>query len=57
VSECLLDLVDQLACNLLPTLACVGQLDPATPVAAAQEIADVLRPKIVQLALIKGAGL
>ena len=36
------DVVDQLARIDCPTLVCVGELDPITPVAAAREIVDAL---------------
>lgn len=39
-----------------PTLVSVGELDPITPVAAAQEIAEALPEEIVQLDVIEGAG-
>jgi pimeloyl-ACP methyl ester carboxylesterase len=39
-----------------PTLICVGDVDPVTPVAAAQEIAAALRPGIGTLAVIGSAG-
>lgn len=51
-----LDVVDQLARISCPTLVCVGQVDPVTPVAAAQEIVNALPPGIGQLAVIEAAG-
>jgi pimeloyl-ACP methyl ester carboxylesterase len=51
-----LDVVDQLTGIRCPTLVCVGQADPVTPVTAAQEIADALPAPIGQLAVIDGAG-
>lgn len=51
-----LDVVDQLAHISCPTLVCVGDLDPVTPVAASREIVDALRPGIGQLEVIEGAG-
>lgn len=39
-----------------PTLVCVGDLDPVTPVAAAREIAGGLPPGMGQLEVIEGAG-
>ena len=39
-----------------PTLVCVGELDPVTPVEAAREIVDPLAPGIARLAVIEGAG-
>jgi pimeloyl-ACP methyl ester carboxylesterase len=50
------DVVDQLASIVCPTLVCVGELDPITPVAAAQEILDALPPGIGRLDVIEGAG-
>jgi len=51
-----LDVIDQLTRIACPTLVCVGQADPVTPVTAAREIADALAPPIGQLAVIEGAG-
>jgi pimeloyl-ACP methyl ester carboxylesterase len=51
-----LDVVDQLTRISCPTLVCVGQTDPVTPVAAAREVADALPEAIGQLAVIDGAG-
>ena len=51
-----LDVVDQLTRVNCPTLVCVGQVDPVTPVSAAREIADALPETIAQLAVIDGAG-
>ena len=50
------DVLDQLARIECPTLVCVGELDPITPVAAAREIADALPEGIAQLAIVEGAG-
>ena len=50
------DVVDQLASVSCPTLVCVGDLDPVTPVAAAQEIAAALPAGIATLEVIDGAG-
>jgi pimeloyl-ACP methyl ester carboxylesterase len=50
------DAVDQLAQVDCPTLVCVGELDPVTPVAAAQEIYDGLPEGIARLEVIQGAG-
>jgi pimeloyl-ACP methyl ester carboxylesterase len=50
------DAVDQLAQVDCPTLICVGELDPVTPVAAAQEIYDGLPEEIARLEVIQGAG-
>ena len=50
------DVVDQLAHIHCPTLVCVGELDPITPVAAAREIVDALPAESARLDVIKGAG-
>ena len=50
------DVVDQLNRVDCPTLVCVGELDPVTPVAASREIVDALPPGIAQLEVIEGAG-
>lgn len=50
------DVVDLLSRVDCPTLVCVGDLDPVTPVAAAREIADALPPGIGRLEVIEGAG-
>jgi proline iminopeptidase len=50
------DVLDQLARIECPTLVCVGELDPITPVAAAREIADALPEGIAQLAIVEDAG-
>jgi pimeloyl-ACP methyl ester carboxylesterase len=51
-----LDIVDQLSRIDTPTLVCAGELDPVTPVAAAEEIASALPEGIAQLTIIAGAG-
>ena len=51
-----LDVVDQLGRITCPTLVCVGELDPATPVDASQEIFDALGPGIGRLEVLAGAG-
>ncbi|HEV8274509.1 MAG TPA: alpha/beta hydrolase [Streptosporangiaceae bacterium] len=51
-----LDVTSQLVGITCPTLVCVGELDPVTPVAAAREIAGALSPGIGRLAVIQGAG-
>jgi pimeloyl-ACP methyl ester carboxylesterase len=51
-----LDVTSHLAGISCPTLVCVGELDPVTPVAAAREIADALPPGIGRLEVIQGAG-
>lgn len=50
------DVLDQLGRISCPTLVCVGELDPVTPVAAAREIADELPEGRVQLEVVEGAG-
>ena len=51
-----LDVVDQLGRIGSPTLVSVGELDPVTPVPAAEEIAGGLPEGIGQLEVIEGAG-
>lgn len=51
-----LDVVDQLARIDCPTLTCVGDRDPVTPVAASLEIVDALPPGTGELAVIEDAG-
>jgi pimeloyl-ACP methyl ester carboxylesterase len=51
-----LDIVDQLSRIRSPTLVCVGEFDPVTPAAAAEEIAGALPEGAVQLKIINGAG-
>ena len=53
---CHLDIVDQLPRISCPTLVCVGEVDPVTPVTAAREIAEALPEKVGQLEEIDGAG-
>jgi pimeloyl-ACP methyl ester carboxylesterase len=50
------DVVDQLAKVASPTLVCVGDLDPVTPVAASREIHDALPDGIARLEVIEGGG-
>ena len=50
------DVLDQLAGVDCPTLVCVGQLDPITPVAAARELVDALPEGRGRLEVIEGAG-
>ena len=50
------DVLDQLARIECPTLVCVGELDPITPVDAAREIADALPQGIARLAVLEDAG-
>jgi pimeloyl-ACP methyl ester carboxylesterase len=51
-----LDILDQLSRVDSPTLVSVGELDPVTPVAAAEEVAEALPEDIAQLRVIEGAG-
>jgi pimeloyl-ACP methyl ester carboxylesterase len=51
-----LDVTSHLVGITCPTLVCVGDLDPVTPVAAAREIAGALPPGIGRLEVIQGAG-
>jgi pimeloyl-ACP methyl ester carboxylesterase len=50
------DIVDQLARIDAPTLVAVGELDPVTPVAAAEEIVSGMPDGMAQLHVIPGAG-
>ena len=50
------DVLDQLVGIVCPTLVCVGELDPVTPVASAREIADALPEGVARLEVIQGAG-
>ena len=50
------DVVAELGRIQCPTLILVGEQDPATPIAAAREIFDGLRPEIRRLEVIEGAG-
>ena len=51
-----LDILDQLGRITAPTLVSVGELDPVTPVAAAEEIVRALPEGLAQLEVIDGAG-
>ena len=51
-----LDIVDQLGQVDCPTLVSVGELDPVTPVAAAEEIVGALPEGVAQFEVIDGAG-
>ena len=51
-----LDIVDQLGLVDSPTLVLVGELDPVTPVAAAEEIVASLPHGTAYLEVINGAG-
>jgi pimeloyl-ACP methyl ester carboxylesterase len=50
------DVLDQVARIDCPTLVCVGELDPATPVAAARELAAALPEGNARLEVIERAG-
>jgi proline iminopeptidase len=50
------DVLDQLSKIRCPTLVCVGELDPVTPVAAAREIVDAMPAGRARLEVLKGAG-
>jgi proline iminopeptidase len=50
------DIVEQLGRITSPTLVLVGELDPVTPVAAAEEIVGALPAGIGRLEVIAGAG-
>src|SRR5262245_54721914 len=51
-----LDILDQLSRIESPILVCVGELDPVTPVAAAEEVVAALPAGLAQLEVIAGAG-
>ena len=51
-----LDIVHQLRRVDVPTLVSVGDLDPVTPIAAAEEIVDALPEGIARLHIFEGAG-
>jgi pimeloyl-ACP methyl ester carboxylesterase len=51
-----LDIVDQLGRVASPTLVSVGELDPVTPVAAAEEIVAALPDGGARLEVVAGAG-
>jgi proline iminopeptidase len=50
------DVVDRLARIECPTLVCVGELDPITPVDAAREIAAAMRAGVARLEVLADAG-
>jgi pimeloyl-ACP methyl ester carboxylesterase len=50
------DVLDQLARVDCPTLVCVGELDPVTPVAAARELAAALPEGSARVEVVEGAG-
>jgi proline iminopeptidase len=54
VRQC--DIVGQLRQVSSPTLVCVGELDPVTPVPAAAEIVAALPEGLAQLEIVPGAG-
>jgi proline iminopeptidase len=51
-----LDVVDQLRRIDVPTLVSVGELDPVTPIAAADEIIAALPEAMAQLTVVENAG-
>jgi proline iminopeptidase len=51
-----LDVVAELSRVDCPTLVCVGELDPVTPVAASAEIVEAMKPGLARLEVIPGAG-
>ena len=51
-----LDIVDRLSRVESPTLVSVGELDPVTPVAAAEEIVGALPEHLAQFEVIDAAG-
>ncbi len=51
-----LDVVDQLGQVRSPVLVCVGELDPVTPVAAAEEVVAALPAGAARLEVVPGAG-
>ena len=53
---CRLDIVDQLCRIESPTLVCVGELEPVTPVAASEEIFQALPDSLARLEVLAGAG-
>lgn len=50
------DALSELARITSPTLVCVGELDPVTPVPASEEIAAGLRNAAARLEVLPGAG-
>jgi pimeloyl-ACP methyl ester carboxylesterase len=50
------DILDQLGAVRSPTLVCVGELDPVTPLAAAEEIVAALPEGIGRLEVVERAG-
>jgi pimeloyl-ACP methyl ester carboxylesterase len=50
------DVLDDLGRIECPTLVCVGDLDPITPVSAAREIVEAMTPGRARLEVLAGAG-
>ena len=50
------DILDQLGAVTSPTLVCVGERDPVTPVGASEEIVAALPVGLGRLEVVKGAG-
>ncbi|HEY1330533.1 MAG TPA: alpha/beta hydrolase [Actinomycetota bacterium] len=50
------DIVDQLGRIESPTLACVGELDPVTPIGASEEIVAALPQGVGRVEVVPGAG-
>ena len=50
------DILDQLRIVSSPTLVCVGDRDPVTPVGASEEILAALPDSLGSLEVIQGAG-
>jgi proline iminopeptidase len=50
------DIVGQLSRIDVPTLVAVGELDPVTPIAAAEEIVDALPEDLAHLEILQGCG-
>jgi pimeloyl-ACP methyl ester carboxylesterase len=50
------EIVDQLGAITSPTLVAVGELDPVTPIGAAEEIVAALPEDVARLEVISGAG-
>jgi pimeloyl-ACP methyl ester carboxylesterase len=50
------DILDQLGIVSSPTLVCVGERDPVTPVGASEEIVAALPDSLGSLEVIRGAG-
>jgi proline iminopeptidase len=50
------DVLGELSAIRCPSLVCVGELDPITPVAAAREVVDALPDGVGRLEVFEGAG-